>query len=99
MAPQNLCSTVVGIGSSAGGLDALREFFAVMPADSGAAFVVIQHLDPNHVSHLADILAKSIAMKVVEAQDGMPLEANSVYTIPPNKFLKIQKGKLHWTKH
>jgi two-component system, chemotaxis family, CheB/CheR fusion protein len=95
MATQNPCSAVVGIGSSAGGLDALREFFTAMPTDSGAAFVLIQHLDPSHESHLADILAKSTEMNVVEAQDGVPLQADFVYTIPPDKFLKIQKGKLH----
>jgi two-component system, chemotaxis family, CheB/CheR fusion protein len=98
METQNPSSAVVGIGTSAGGLDALREFFAAMPTDSGAAFVVIQHLDPSHVSHMADILARSTAMNVVQAQDGMPLEANSVYTIPPDKFLKIQKGRLHLTE-
>ena len=73
----------------------MREFFTAMPTDSGAAFVLIQHLDPNHESHLADILAKSTEMNVVEAQDGVPLQADFVYTIPPDKFLKIQKGKLH----
>src|SRR5687767_10399443 len=98
MDAQNPCSVVVGIGTSAGGLDALREFFAAMPTDSGAAFVVIQHLDPSHASHMAEILARSTAMNVVQAQDGMPLEADSVYTIPPDKFLKIQKGRLHLTE-
>jgi chemotaxis methyl-accepting protein methylase/signal transduction histidine kinase len=98
METQNPSSAVVGIGSSAGGLEALREFFAAMPADSGAAFVVIQHLDPSHVSHMAEILTKSTAMNVVQAEDGMPLEADSVYTIPPDKFLKIHNGRLHLTE-
>ena len=98
MDTQNRYTAVVGIGASAGGLDALREFFRAMPPDSGAAFVVIQHLDPSHTSHMADILAKSTGMNVVEAQDGMPVEADSVFTIPPDKFLKIQKGSLHLTE-
>jgi CheB methylesterase len=65
-----------------------------MPADGGAAFVVIQHLDPNHVSYMADLLAKCTEMTVVQAEDGMPVEANSVYTIPPNRFLTIRNNHL-----
>jgi two-component system, chemotaxis family, CheB/CheR fusion protein len=91
-------TALVGIGASAGGLDALREFFTAMPTGSGAAFVVIQHLDPSHPSHMADILAKSTAMNVVEAQDGMPVQGDSVFTIPPDKFLKVQNGRLHLTE-
>ena len=83
---------VVGIGTSAGGLDALREFFAEMATDSGAAFVVIQHLDPSHVSHMAEILARSTAMNVVQAQDNIPVEADSVYTIPPDKISQDPEG-------
>jgi two-component system, chemotaxis family, CheB/CheR fusion protein len=98
MATQNRYTALVGIGASAGGLDALREFFTAMPTDSGAAFVVIQHLDPNHPSHMADILAKSTAMNVVEAQDGMPVQGDSVVTIPPDKFLKVQNGTLRLTE-
>ena len=98
MATQNRYTALVGIGASAGGLDALREFFTAMPTDSGAAFVVIQHLDPSHPSHMADILAKSTAMNVVEAQDGMPVQGDSVFTIPPDKFLKVQNGRLHVTE-
>jgi len=86
---------VVGIGASAGGLDALKEFFTTMPADSGHAFVVIQHLDPHHASYMADILAKHTAMKVIQAADGETVAADCVYTIPPNKFLKIHDGCLY----
>jgi two-component system CheB/CheR fusion protein len=85
---------VVGIGTSAGGLESLKEFFSAMPGDSDLAFVVIQHLDPNHVSYMADLLAKCTEMIVVQAEDGMPVKANSVYTIPPNRFLTIRNNHL-----
>jgi two-component system CheB/CheR fusion protein len=88
----------VGIGASAGGLDALREFFAATPADSGMAFVVIQHLDPDHVSYTAGLLARQTKMAVSEALDGIEVQANSVYTIPPNKFVFIKEGRLHLTE-
>jgi two-component system, chemotaxis family, CheB/CheR fusion protein len=86
---------VVGIGASAGGLESLKEFFSVMPSGSGLAFVVIQHLDPGHESHMAGILAKYTAMKVIEAADGMPVAADCIYTIPPNRFLRIHQGRLY----
>src|SRR6266576_7132455 len=69
-----------------------------MPADSGHAFVVIQHLDPHHASYMADILAKHTAMKVIQAADGVTLATDCVYTIPPNKFLKIHNGRLFLTE-
>ena len=80
---------VVGIGASAGGIDSLKEFFSEMPADSGLAFVVVQHLDPAHASHMAGLLARQTTMKVAEAQDESPIQANRIYTIPPNKFLSV----------
>ena len=86
---------VVGIGASAGGIDALKDFFAAMPTDTGMAFVVIQHLDPDHVSYMAGLLARHTTMAVAQAEDGMEVRANSVYTIPPNTFLFITEGKLH----
>ncbi|MGH7847669.1 MAG: chemotaxis protein CheB, partial [Candidatus Binatia bacterium] len=89
---------IVGIGASAGGLEALKEFFTAMPADSGMAFVVIQHLNPSHVSHMSELLAKFTEMKAVEAEDRMALEPNSVYTIPANKFLALAEGTLHLTE-
>jgi two-component system CheB/CheR fusion protein len=69
---------VVGIGASAGGLDALKDFFGAMPADNGMAFVVIQHLDPAHVSYMAGLLAKHTTMAVAPAEEGMEVRANSV---------------------
>ena len=88
---------VVGIGASAGGLDALKDFFVAMPADNGMAFVVIQHLDPAHVSYMAGLLAKHTTMAVSPAEDGVEVRANSVYTIPPNTSLFIKEGNLHLT--
>src|SRR5262249_54983707 len=86
---------VVGIGASAGGLESLKEFFGAIPADSGLGFVVIQHLAPARESYMADILAKFTDMTVREAADNLPVEANCVYTIPPNRFLRIEQGRLY----
>lgn len=85
---------VVGIGASAGGLDALKDFFAAMPADSGMAFVVVQHLDPVHESRMAEILGKSTTMSVMQAEEGMPVQPNTVYTNPPGRTLCIRQGRL-----
>jgi len=89
---------IVGIGTSAGGLEVLKELFTAMPADNDMAFVVIQHLDPSHVSHMSELLAKFTDMRVVQAEDQMALDANSVYTIPPNKFLGLAEGTLRLTE-
>lgn len=86
---------IVGIGASAGGLDALKEFFAVMPPDSGMAFLVIQHLDPAHESYMAEILDKVTEMDVLPAGDRMPVSPNTVYTIPPNKALAVRDDVLY----
>ena len=89
---------VVGIGASAGGLEALREFFVAMPADSGMAFVVIQHLDPSHESRTAEILAKHTAMPVVEAEEEMSVQANHIYTNPADRYVALHAGKLRLSK-
>jgi two-component system CheB/CheR fusion protein len=89
---------VVGLGASAGGLDAFQRFFDAMPADSGMAFVLIQHLDPTHASMMRDLLAGHTQMRVVEATDGMPLEPDHVYLIPPGAYLALQNGALRLTK-
>src|SRR5262245_44006341 len=70
---------VVGIGASAGGLNAFKKFFAAMPPDSGIAFVLIPHLDPTHESFMAGLVGRQTQMPVVEAEDGMEVEANHVY--------------------
>lgn len=80
---------VVGVGASAGGLDAFKRFLSAVPADSGVAYVLVQHLDPNHESLMAELLARHAAVPVVEAGDGMAIEPNHAYMIPPNKFLRI----------
>jgi two-component system CheB/CheR fusion protein len=85
---------VVGIGASAGGLEVFKLLLADLPADTGFAIVFIQHLDPNHHSMLAEILARATAMPVSEAADGMPLEGNHVYVIPANADLTLAHGAL-----
>ena len=84
----------VGIGASAGGLEALESFFSGMSADSGMAFIVIQHLSPDYKSMMVELLSKRTAMPVRRAEEGMRVEANSVYLIPPKKNLSIGQGKL-----
>lgn len=86
---------VVGMGASAGGLESLREFFSAMPADSGMAFVVVQHLQHGRRSMMADVLSSYTDMPVTPAADSVPVEANHVYVIPSDALLTIQEGKLH----
>lgn len=90
--------TVVGIGGSAGSLEVFKTFFTSMPVDSGAAFVVIQHLAPTHKSLLAELLAQHTLMRVVQAGDALPVEPNCVYVIPPNQYLAIREGVLFLAK-
>jgi two-component system, chemotaxis family, CheB/CheR fusion protein len=85
---------VVGIGSSAGGLDALEKFFGNMPDNSGMAFIVVSHLDPNHVSIMPELIQKSTRMKIFQAQDGMKVEPNKVYVAPANRDLAILHGTI-----
>jgi len=83
---------IVGIGASAGGLDALKGLFLNLPVESGAAFVVIQHLDPKHESLTAEILSRSTSMTTVQVTQGMLVEPNHVYVIPPNAYLTVNQG-------
>jgi len=87
-------SLVVGIGASAGGLAAFRSFFDHMPADTGMAFVLVQHLDPQHRSMLVKLLQPHTSMDVVEAQDRTPLAANQIHVIPPNATLTLEGDTL-----
>lgn len=80
---------VVAVGASAGGLEALERFFRHCPADTGAAFVVIQHLSPDHKSMMHDLLGRYTAMPVRVVEDGLPIEANRVYLIPPGTIMRI----------
>jgi two-component system, chemotaxis family, CheB/CheR fusion protein len=88
---------VVGIGASAGGLEAFTQLLSHLPANTGMAFVLIQHLDPKQKSLLREILARATAMPVLEVQDGMVVEPNCVYVIPPNTKMTIAQGRLHLT--
>ncbi|HLF12706.1 MAG TPA: CheR family methyltransferase, partial [Gammaproteobacteria bacterium] len=89
---------IVAIGASAGGLDALKKFLTAMPAESGMAFVLIPHLDPTHESLMVELLAKQTRMPVQEATDGMAIEINHVYVIPPNRYLAIKRRALWLSK-
>ncbi len=88
---------VVGIGASAGGLEAFEEFFKSMPANTGMAFVLVPHLDPTHTSMLPELLKRYTTMEVDQAADGMKVEPNRVYIIPPNKDMAIFHGTLQLT--
>ena len=86
---------IVGVGASAGGFEAFRELLMALPSDTGMAFVLVQHLDPGHESLLAKLLSKATAMPVAEVEEGMTVEPNHVYVIPPNKTMGIRNGTLH----
>jgi two-component system CheB/CheR fusion protein len=92
--PPRLPFPVVGIGASAGGLEAFLEFFKVMPAESGMAFVLIQHLPPERDSLMADILSKHTRMPVQQVEDGVPVEPNHVYVIRPGHTLTLSEARL-----
>jgi two-component system CheB/CheR fusion protein len=85
---------IVGIGSSAGGLEALDLFFKHVPERCGMAFVVIQHLDPKHKDLMVELLQRATALPVVQAMDRLEVEPDHVYVIPPNRDLSIQGGVL-----
>lgn len=91
---ETLAPLIVGIGASAGGLDAFKMFFAGMPADSGMAFVLVQHLAPDHRSMLAEIVAGQTPMPVRQIEDGDKVVANSVFVIPPDATLTIKNNTL-----
>jgi two-component system CheB/CheR fusion protein len=86
---------IVGIGASAGGLKAFEAFFRQMPSDSGMAFVLVQHLDPTHDSILVDLIKRVTAMDVFEAEDGLQVQPNTIYIIPPNRDISLLHGTLH----
>jgi two-component system CheB/CheR fusion protein len=90
----NFAFPIVGLGASAGGLEAYEQFFRHMPPASGLAFVVVQHLDPGHGSMLTDILQRCTTMPVVEAEDQLAVAPDHVYVIPPNRDMAIFEGVL-----
>src|SRR6266702_2613312 len=95
--PLNIAFPVVGIGASAGGLEALTALLEELSAKSGFAFVVVQHLAPAHESMLADILGRSVRMPVRTIKDGMRVEVNRVYVKPPNCELLLSQGAFRLT--
>jgi two-component system, chemotaxis family, CheB/CheR fusion protein len=88
-------TTIVAIGASAGGIEAVTELMNYLPADTGMSFVLVQHLDPKHHSILTELLARKTAMSVIEVSDGLRVEPNHVYVIPPNASMSISDHTLH----
>jgi len=86
---------IVGIGASAGGLEALELFLKNVPKDSGMAYVIVQHMDPTHKGIMVELLQRVTAMKVIQIKDRTRIQRNSVYVIPPNKDISILHGVLH----
>ncbi len=86
---------IVGIGASAGGLEAFEQFFTHAPPDTGMAFVLIQHLDPKHKSILSELVQRYTKMPVHEVEDGVAVVPNTVYVIPPNRNMALLHGNLH----
>ncbi|MGB7328884.1 MAG: chemotaxis protein CheB, partial [Rubripirellula sp.] len=88
---------VVGIGASAGGLESLEKLFRNLPTDTGMAFVVLQHLSPDFKSMMLELLGRDTTMTIHRAEDGMPVEADSIYLLPPKKEMIIVDGRLRLT--
>jgi two-component system CheB/CheR fusion protein len=89
---------VVGIGASAGGLEACRKLVEAIPAGSGIAFILVQHLDPTHESMMVDLLAGHTALTVCQATEGMPIERDHLYVIPPGAYLSVSKSTLRLSR-
>lgn len=92
--PQGDLFPVVGVGASAGGLEAFTQFLEALPASTGMAFVLIQHMDPSKTSMLAEILGRTAKLPVIEIQNGMSVEPDKAYVLPPKADLAISGGKL-----
>jgi two-component system CheB/CheR fusion protein len=93
--PAGTSFPIVGIGASAGGLEALEQFLGHVPPDSGMAFVIVQHLDPTHKGIMPELLQRGTGMKVVQVKDRTTVQPDCVYVIPPNKDMSILHGVLH----
>ena len=85
---------IVGLGASAGGLAALETFFEQIPTDTGAAFMVIQHLSPDYQSHMPEILSRRTSMKTLQMTEGVTPVANTVYLLPPNQHVRLRDNQL-----
>jgi len=84
---------IAGIGASAGGLEAFKELLTNLRADAGMAYVLVPHLDPDHQSVLTEILSRFTKIPVAEVRDGLPVERDRIYVLPPNKTMGIAGGK------
>ncbi len=93
--PKGISFPIVGIGASAGGLEALEQFLGRVPAGSGMAFVIVQHLDPTHKGIMPELLQRATGMKVIQVKDRTTVRPDCVYVIPPNKDMSILHGVLH----
>ncbi len=93
--PAGAAFPIVGVGASAGGLEAFSQLLENLPSVTGMAYVLIQHLDPSHASQLPEILARKTAMPVREIQQDTVVEADHIYVIPAGENLRIEKGVLH----
>src|SRR5205807_4241755 len=88
---------IVGVGASAGGLEAFTQLIKALTPGTDMSYVLVQHLDPTHESALTEILVRATEMPVVQVSDGMPVEPNQVYVIPPNVDMFIAQGVLRLT--
>jgi two-component system CheB/CheR fusion protein len=86
---------IVGVGASAGGLEALTQLLQALPVDTGMAFVVVQHLSPTHASMLPEILSRTTGMPVTEVRDEPRVQPNHVYVLPPDRNMVLSEGELH----
>ncbi|TPG77077.1 PAS domain S-box protein [Brevibacillus laterosporus] len=90
---------VVGIGASAGGLEALQEFFEHLPETSNMAFVIVQHLSPHYKSFMAELLEKHTTLTIKQVTEGMKIEPDSIYLNPPKKYIRLMNGQFSLTKY
>ena len=97
-APASATFPIVGIGASAGGLEALDQFLGRVPTGSGMAFVIVQHLDPTRKGIMSELLQRATGMKVIEVKDRTTVRPDCVYVIPPNKDMSLLHGVLHLLK-
>jgi len=93
--PAGVSFPIVGLGASAGGLEALEQFLGHVPKQSGMAFVIVQHLDPTHKGIMSQLLQRSTGMRVIQVRDRTPVQPDCAYVIPPNKDMSILHGVLH----
>nr|WP_276209111.1 chemotaxis protein CheB [Brevibacillus laterosporus] len=90
---------VVGIGASAGGLEALQEFFDHLPEASNMAFVIVQHLSPHYKSFMAELLEKHTSLRIKQVADGMKIEPNFIYLNPPKNYIQLINGHFSLTTY